>query len=159
MTINETILFGQLTLPEPEPTIDAATIKLNRALAGFLAGYSGTTLDAYRLDLRQWVTWLATFHTDPFAVERAHIELYARTASKKARLGRRSGGGCRRSAGSTGTANKNASSIATPPPTSAGPNRTTNRPRSDSIGTNSVRSLSRPDSPADGITRWHRYWR
>ena len=93
MTINETILFGQLTLPEPEPTIDAATIKLNRALAGFLAGYSGTTLDAYRLDLRQWIAWLATFHTDPFAVERAHIELYARTAEQegKARstIGRR----------------------------------------------------------------------
>ncbi len=67
MSINDNILFGQLTLPEPEPTIDASTIKLNRALAGFLA--------------------------DPFAVERAHIELYARTAEQegKARstIGRR----------------------------------------------------------------------
>ena len=93
MSINDNTLFGQLTLPEPEPTLDAATINLNRALAGFLAGYSGTTLDAYRLDLRQWITWLATFHTDPFAVERAHIELYARTAEQegKARstIGRR----------------------------------------------------------------------
>ncbi len=93
MSINENTLFGQLTLPEREATIDAATIKLNRALAGFLAGYAGTTLDAYRLDLRQWITWLATFHTDPFAVERAHIELYARTAEQegKARstIGRR----------------------------------------------------------------------
>ena len=27
------------------------------ALAGFLAGYSGFTLEAYRLDLRQFVAW------------------------------------------------------------------------------------------------------
>ena len=93
MSINYNALFGQLALPDPEPTLDPARINLNRALAGFLAGYSGTTLDAYRLDLRQWITWLATFHTDPFAVERAHIELYARTAEQegKARstIGRR----------------------------------------------------------------------
>lgn len=93
MSINDDTLFGQLTLPEPEPTIDTTTIKLNSALAGFLAGYSGTTLDAYRLDLRQWIVWLATFRTDPFAVEHAHIELYARTAEQegKARstIGRR----------------------------------------------------------------------
>jgi hypothetical protein len=38
MSINDNTLFGQLTLPEPEPTLDAATIKLNPALAGFLAG-------------------------------------------------------------------------------------------------------------------------
>ena len=54
--------------------------QVKRALAGFLAGYSGTTVEAYRLDLRQWLAWLDTFHTDVFAVERAHIELYARWA-------------------------------------------------------------------------------
>jgi integrase/recombinase XerD len=27
------------------------------ALAGFLAGYSGLTRDAYELDLRQFVSW------------------------------------------------------------------------------------------------------
>ena len=40
--------------------------EVRRALAGFLAGYSGTTVEAYRLDLRQWITWLDTFHgVDP----------------------------------------------------------------------------------------------
>ena len=67
--------------------------QVKRALAGFLAGYSGTTVDAYRLDLRQWITWLDSFHTDVFAVERAHIELYARWAESegkaKATIGRR----------------------------------------------------------------------
>jgi hypothetical protein len=41
-----------------------------RALAEFSAGYSGTTLEAYRLDLRQWVAWLDTAGLAPFAVER-----------------------------------------------------------------------------------------
>ncbi|MGA9277399.1 site-specific integrase [Ilumatobacter sp.] len=48
------------------------------AVAGYLAGYSGTTLEAYRLDLRQSIGWLDTAGLDPFMVERAHIELYSR---------------------------------------------------------------------------------
>ena len=31
---------------------------VKHAIAGFLAGYSGATLEAYRLDLRGWITWL-----------------------------------------------------------------------------------------------------
>jgi site-specific recombinase XerD len=72
---------------------DPCRDQVKRALAGFLAGYSGTTVEAYRLDLRQWLAWLDTFHTDVLAVERAHIELYARWAESqgkaKATIGRR----------------------------------------------------------------------
>ena len=50
----------------------------HRAIAGYLAGYSGATLDAYRLDLRQWATWLDGNGVDILSVRRAHIELYAR---------------------------------------------------------------------------------
>ena len=50
----------------------------HRAIAGYLAGYSGATLDAYRLDLRQWATWLNGNGVDILSVQRAHIELYAR---------------------------------------------------------------------------------
>jgi site-specific recombinase XerD len=50
----------------------------HRAIAGYLAGYSGATLDAYRLDLRQWATWLDGNGVDVLSVQRAHIELYAR---------------------------------------------------------------------------------
>jgi integrase/recombinase XerD len=50
----------------------------HRAIAGYLAGYSGATLDAYRLDLRQWATWLDGNGVDILSVQRAHIELYAR---------------------------------------------------------------------------------
>ena len=45
---------GGLVAVELDPRRQVA----HRAIAGYLAGYSGATLDAYRLDLRQWVTWL-----------------------------------------------------------------------------------------------------
>lgn len=50
----------------------------HRAIAGYLAGYSGATLDAYGLDLRQWATWLDGNGVNILSVQRAHIELYAR---------------------------------------------------------------------------------
>ena len=48
------------------------------ALAGFLAGYSGLTREAYALDLRQFTAWCHTRHLRPFVVRRADIELFAR---------------------------------------------------------------------------------
>ena len=62
---------GQLVLVDADPT----RRQVNQAIAGFLAGYTGTTLQAYRLDLRQWATWIDTTRLDMFDVERAHIEL------------------------------------------------------------------------------------
>ncbi len=47
------------------------------ALAGFLAGYSGLTLEAYSVDLRQFA-WCHRRHLALFAVQRADIELFAR---------------------------------------------------------------------------------
>jgi integrase/recombinase XerD len=48
------------------------------ALAGFLAGYSGLTRDAYTLDLRQFVAWCAEHHVVLFGARRADIECFAR---------------------------------------------------------------------------------
>src|SRR6266581_6395290 len=48
------------------------------ALAGFLAGYSGITREAYTLDLRQFTAWCHRRHLALFAVRRADIELFAR---------------------------------------------------------------------------------
>ena len=67
-------VVGQLVLVDVDPTRQ----RVKQAIGGFLAGYSGTTLEAYRLDLRQWTGWIDTAGLDTFAVERAHIELYAR---------------------------------------------------------------------------------
>jgi hypothetical protein len=48
------------------------------ALAGFLAGYSGLTRDAYTLDLRQFVAWCTEHRLAVFGARRADIECFAR---------------------------------------------------------------------------------
>ena len=48
------------------------------AIAGFLAGYSGLTREAYQLDLRQFTAWCASQGQSLFGVRRAHIEAFAR---------------------------------------------------------------------------------
>src|SRR5258706_2885251 len=48
------------------------------ALAGFLAGYSGLTRDAYALDLRQFAAWCARHQKQLFGVRRAGIECSGR---------------------------------------------------------------------------------
>ena len=48
------------------------------ALAGFLAGYSGQTRDAYTLDLRQFATWCAGHGLRLFDARRADIEAFGR---------------------------------------------------------------------------------
>jgi integrase len=48
------------------------------ALAGFLAGYSGLTRDAYVLDLRQYVAWCTEHRLAVFGARRADIESFAR---------------------------------------------------------------------------------
>ena len=55
------------------------------ALAGFLAGYRGSTRDAYALDLRQFVAWCADHQLELFGVRRADIERYARTLEERGR--------------------------------------------------------------------------
>ena len=48
------------------------------ALAGFLAGYSGLTRDAYTLDLRQYVAWCTEHQVAVFGARSADIECFAR---------------------------------------------------------------------------------
>ncbi len=88
-TTHRSETVGQLVLVD----IDPSRQQVNRAIAGFLAGYSAATLEAYRLDLRQWVGWLDSAGLGVFVVERAHIELYARWCESEgkapATIGRR----------------------------------------------------------------------
>jgi integrase/recombinase XerD len=48
------------------------------ALAGFLAGYSGLTREAYELDLRQFVQWCTERAVTLFCARRADIESFGR---------------------------------------------------------------------------------
>ncbi len=68
------------TAPVPTAPVftGSETAGISRALAGFLAGYSGLTSQAYELDLRQFVSWCRQHQPHPFQVRRADIECSAR---------------------------------------------------------------------------------
>jgi integrase/recombinase XerD len=55
------------------------------ALAGFLAGYSGLTREAYDLDLRQYASWCQQHQLRLFAARRAGIECFARDLETRGR--------------------------------------------------------------------------
>ena len=55
------------------------------ALAGFLAGYSGLTREAYELDLRQYASWCHQHHLHLFQAHRADIECFARDLETRGR--------------------------------------------------------------------------
>ncbi len=55
------------------------------ALAGFLAGYSGLTRQAYELDLRQFASWCQQHQLPLFRARRSDIELFARDLEARGR--------------------------------------------------------------------------
>ena len=55
------------------------------ALAGFLAGYTALTRDAYALDLRQYASWCQQRHLRLFQAHRADIECFARDLEARGR--------------------------------------------------------------------------
>ena len=55
------------------------------ALAGFLAGYTGLTREAYALDLRQFTAWCQLHHLRLFQARRADIECFARDLEARGR--------------------------------------------------------------------------
>jgi integrase/recombinase XerD len=67
------------------PVAPAFTHAERLALAGFLAGYSGLTRQAYELDLRQYGTWCRQHQLHLFQARRADIELFARDLEARSR--------------------------------------------------------------------------
>jgi integrase/recombinase XerD len=55
------------------------------AFAGFLAGYSGLTRQAYELDLRQYASWCQQHQLRLFQARRADIECFARDLEARGR--------------------------------------------------------------------------
>jgi integrase/recombinase XerD len=55
------------------------------ALAGFLAGYTGLTREAYALDLRQFTAWCQQRYQRLFQIRRADIECFARDMEARGR--------------------------------------------------------------------------
>jgi len=70
--------MSHLASTDLEPLEDVFSNIEGLALAGFLAGYSGLTRDAYALDLRQFASFCAAHRLAIFEAKRAHIETFAR---------------------------------------------------------------------------------
>jgi site-specific recombinase XerD len=75
------------TIPSAElvPIQPVFTNAERLALAGFLAGYSGLTRQAYELDLRQYASWCQQHQLQLFAARRADIECFARDLETRGR--------------------------------------------------------------------------
>ncbi len=76
-----------VTTPSTDMVLAEATTNERErlALAGFLAGYSGLTRDAYALDLRQFLAWCTGHGTHLFGARRADIECFGRDLEAKGR--------------------------------------------------------------------------
>jgi hypothetical protein len=76
------------TTTSPAAPIPVAPVLTNTerlALAGFLAGYSGLTREAYELDPRQYASWSHQHHLRLFQARRADIECFARDLESRGR--------------------------------------------------------------------------
>ena len=80
MTTTTSSLSNAIAVAEP-----VFTHQERLALAGFLAGYTGLTRDAYALDLRQYANWCQQRNVRLFQARRADIECFARDLEAKGR--------------------------------------------------------------------------
>jgi integrase/recombinase XerD len=67
------------------PVVPVFTTAERLALAGFLAGYTGLTRQAYELDLRQFASWCGQHHLQLFQARRPDIEFFARDLEARGR--------------------------------------------------------------------------
>src|SRR6516225_4904755 len=67
------------------PVVPVFTNTERLTLAGFLAGYSGLTREAYELDLRQYASWCHQHHLRLFQARRPDIECFARDLETRGR--------------------------------------------------------------------------
>ncbi|MGH9124759.1 MAG: tyrosine-type recombinase/integrase [Acidimicrobiales bacterium] len=67
----------------PEPSLEQREAI---AVAGFLAGYGGSTRRSYATDLRLFACWCHEGRLTLFSVRRAHLELYGRWMEETGRM-------------------------------------------------------------------------
>ena len=65
---------------------DAAERTQTIAVAGFLAGYCGSTRSSYATDLRLFATWCHDRDLTMLSVRRAHLELFGRWMEESGRM-------------------------------------------------------------------------
>jgi integrase/recombinase XerD len=72
MSVFDSFPATPLVVRADQPLLDEAQL----AAVGFLARYTGRTLESYRADLRQFLQWADTIGLRPLEATRAHIEPY-----------------------------------------------------------------------------------
>ncbi len=65
---------------------DLLEVRERASIAGFLAGYTGTTRVSYTTDLRMFLTWCTEAQVRLLDVKRAHLELFARHMEAEGRM-------------------------------------------------------------------------
>jgi len=118
------------------------------AVAGFLAGYCGSTRRSYATDLRLFSAWCHEANLTLFSVRRAHLELYGRWMEETGRM--------------RSTVARRLSTLASfykyceqERLTDRNPALNVRRPK---VATSSERFSSRPASAKRGTTPWRRCW-
>ena len=128
------------------PAAPVLTTTERLALAGFLAGYSGLTRQAYELDLRQYTSWCHQHHLRLFQARRADIECFACDLETRGRARATITRRLCTIAGCTGTPWKKTSSITPRLPMSAARGWTMSRRPPGWTATSSARCWSLPGS-------------
>ncbi len=111
-----------MTMTTTVVLVDDVTL-VHSAVAGFLAGYCGSTRRSYATDLRLFAAWCEEAKLEPFNVRRAHLD--GGGWRSQAGCAPRWPGGCPPWPASTATASRRGWSSATRRPTSAAPRSTT----------------------------------
>ena len=135
------------------PTVPLFTSTERLALAGFLAGYSGLTREAYELDLRQYASWCQQHQLRLFQARRADIECFARDLEARGRARPPLPDGCVPWLGSTGMPWRKTCSIIRRPLTSAVPGWIMSRMPPGWTAMSSARCWSPRDSDRPRSTR------
>ena len=129
------------------------------ALAGFLAGYRGSTREAYALDLRQFAGWCAIHERRLFEVHRVDIECFGRELEARGRARTTIARRLCTIAGFYRYAEEEGLISHSPAIHVRRPGSTTSRMRLAWTATSSARSLSLQACLRHEITRWCRCWR
>ncbi len=74
-----------MTMTTTVVLIDDAT-QVRSAVAGFLAGYGGSTRRSYATDLRLFAAWCEEAKLELFSVRRSHLELFGRWMEESGRM-------------------------------------------------------------------------
>jgi integrase/recombinase XerD len=129
------------------------------AVAGFLAGYSGSTRRSYGTDVRLFATWCREGSMSLFTIRRAHLELFARWMEENGRMRSTVGRRLSTLAAFYRYCEQERLIDCNPALNVGGPRSTTSPARWDWIATSSAPSWSGPDPVLPVTTRSPRYWR